>query len=84
MSRIEIPMEEYNGLKNKIKSLEQTLVDVSKETAIYKEKLSILESLVMDLESEKILSRIFSWKNIVNPFKEVFIKDEKKQKTKTT
>jgi archaellum component FlaC len=84
MSRIEIPMEEYNGLKNKIKSLEQTLVDVSKETAIYKEKLSILESLVMDLESEKILSRIFSWKNIVNPFKEVFIKDEKKTKTKTT
>ena len=84
MARIEIPMKEYNGLKNKIKSLEQTLVDVSKETAIYKEKLSILESLVMDLENEKILSRIFSWKNIVNPFKEVFKKDEKKQETKTT
>lgn len=81
MSRIEIPMTEYNGLKNKIKSLEQTLVDVSKETAIYKEKLSILESLVMDLENEKILSRIFSWKNIVNPFKEVFKDDEKEQKT---
>lgn len=84
MSRIEIPMKEYNGLKSKVKSLEQTLVDVSKETAIYKEKLSILESLVMDLENEKILSRIFSWKNIVNPFKEVFKKDEKKQETKTT
>ena len=81
MSRIEIPMKEYNGLKNKIKSLEQTLVDVSKEAATYKEKLSILESLVMDLENEKILSRIFSWKNIVNPFKEVFKKDEKKPKT---
>ena len=77
-------MTEYNGLKNKIKSLEQTLVDVSKETAIYKEKLSILESLVMDLEDEKVLNRIFSWKNIVNPFKEVFKKDGKKQETKTT
>ena len=84
MARIEIPMEEYNGLKNKIKSLEQTLVDVSNETAIYKEKLSILESLVMDLEGEKVLNRIFSWKNIVNPFKEVFKKDGKKQETKTT
>lgn len=84
MSRIEIPMKEYNGLKSKIKSLEQTLVDVSKEASVYKEKLNILESLVMDLENEKILSRIFSWKNIVNPFKEVFIKSEKKQKTKTT
>jgi hypothetical protein len=84
MSRIEIPMSEYNGLKSKIKSLEQTLVDVSKETAAYKEKLSILESLVMDLEDEGVLNRIFSWKNIVNLFKEVFKKDEKKQETKTT
>jgi len=84
MARIEIPMKEYNDLKSKIKSLEQTLVDVSKETAIYKEKLSILESLVMDLEGEGVLNRIFSWKNIVNPFKEVFKKDEKKQETKTT
>jgi hypothetical protein len=84
MSRIEIPMSEYNGLKSKIKSLEQTLVDVSKETAAYKEKLSILESLVMDLEGEGVLNRIFSWKNIVNLFKEVFKKDEKKQETKTT
>ena len=84
MSRIEIPMKEYNGLKSNIKSLEQTLIDVSKEASVYKEKLNILESLVMDLENEKILSRIFSWKNIVNPFKEVFIKSEKKQKTKAT
>ena len=74
-------MEEYNGLKNKIKSLEQTLVDVSKETAVYKEKLSILESLVMDLEDERVLNRIFSWKNIINPFKELLKKDEKKPKT---
>jgi hypothetical protein len=84
MARIEIPMKEYNDLKSKVKSLEQTLVDVSKETAIYKEKLSILESLVMDLEDEGILNRIFSWKNIISPFKEVFKKDEKKQETKTT
>jgi len=84
MSRIEIPMKEYNGLKNKIKSLEQTLVDVSKETALYKEKLSILESIVMDLEDEGVLNRIFSWKNIVNPFKELLKKDEKEQETKTT
>ena len=74
MSRIEIPMTEYNDFKNKIKSLEQTLVDVSKEKSAYEEKLSILESLVMDLEDEKVLNRIFSWKNIVNPFKEVFKK----------
>jgi archaellum component FlaC len=77
MSRIEIPMTEYNGLKNKIKQLESALVDVSKEASIYKEKLSVLESLVMDLDSEKLVDRLFSWKSIVKPFKDVFKKNDK-------
>jgi regulator of replication initiation timing len=76
-SRIEIPMTEYNGLKNKIKQLESTLVDVSKEASTYKEKLSILEGLVMDLENEKLVDRLFTWKSIVKPFKDVFKKNDK-------
>ena len=75
MSRIEIPMTEYNGLKNKIKQLESTLVDVSKEASTYKEKLGILEGLVIDLESEKLFDRLFNWKSIVKPFKDVFKKN---------
>lgn len=75
MSRIEIPMTEYNGLKNKIKQLESTLVDVSKEASIYKEKLGILEGLVIDLDNEKLVDRLFSWKSIVKPFKDVFKKN---------
>lgn len=77
MSRIEIPMTEYNGLKNKIKQLESTLVDVSKEASTYKEKLGILEGLVIDLDSEKLVDRLFSWKSIVKPFKDVFKKNDK-------
>ena len=77
MSRIEIPMTEYNGLKNKIKQLESTIVDVSKEASTYKEKLGILEGLVIDLESEKLVDRLFSWKSIVKPFKDVFKKNDK-------
>lgn len=76
MSRIEIPMTEYNGLKNKIKQLESTLVDVSKEASTYKEKLGILEGLVIDLDNEKLVDRLFSWKNIVKPFKDVFKKND--------
>ena len=76
MSRIEIPMTEYNGLKNKIKQLESTLVDVSKEASTYKEKLGILEGLVIDLDSEKLVDRIFSWKSIIKPFKDVFKKND--------
>lgn len=77
MSRIEIPMTEYNGLKNKIKQLESTLVDVSKEASTYKEKLGILEGLVIDLDSEKLVDRLFSWKSIIKPFKDVFKKNDK-------
>ena len=77
MARIEISMEEYNGLKNKIKQLESTLVDVSKEASTYKEKLGILEGLVIDLDSEKLVDRLFSWKSIVKPFKDVFKNNDK-------
>ena len=76
MSRIEIPMTEYNGLKNKIKQLESTLVDVSKEASTYKEKLGILEGLVIDLDSEKLVDRLFSWKSIIKPFKDVLKKND--------
>lgn len=79
MARIEISIEEYNGLKNKIKQLESTLADVSKEASTYKEKLGILEGLVIDLDSEKLVDRLFSWKNIVKPFKDVFKKNDKTQ-----
>lgn len=72
MSRIEIPMAEYNSLKNKIKQLEGTIVDVSQEASTYKEKLDVLEGLVIDLEDEKLINRVFKWKNIITPFKKVF------------
>lgn len=77
MARIEISMEEYNSLKNKIKQLESTLVDVSKEASTYKEKLGILEGLVIDLDNEKLVDRLFSWKRIVKPFKDVFKNNDK-------
>ena len=76
MARIEISMEEYNSLKNKIKQLESTLVDVSKEASTYKEKLGILEGLVIDLDNERLVDRLFSWKSIVKPFKDVFKKND--------
>lgn len=77
MARIEISIEEYNGLKNKIKQLESALVDVSKEASTYKEKLGILEGLVIDLDDEKLVDRLFSWKSIVKPFKDVFKNNER-------
>ena len=67
MSRIEIPLSEYNGLKKKVKDLEKALNDVSNEASLYKEKLGTVESAVLDLEGEGLVNRIFSWKNTIEP-----------------
>lgn len=72
MARIEVSLNEYNSLKRKIKDLEDTLNDVSKESAAYKEKLKKLEMLVSDLENETISNRIFRWYKIINPMKKIF------------
>jgi hypothetical protein len=80
MARIEIPIDEYNGLKNKIKALEATIVDVSKEAAFYKEKFKDAESLAYDLEAEGFISRLFRWKKIVSPLLELFRKTNDKNK----
>lgn len=69
MARIEIPMEEYNSLKQKVRELESTLGDVSKEAALYKEKLGNLKGLIIDLENETLIDRVFHWKGVVEPFK---------------
>ena len=79
MSRIEIPMSEYNALKNKIKQLESTLVDVSKEASIYKEKLEKLKGFVIDLGDESLIDRILRWKSIIKPLKDVFSENGKKE-----
>ena len=74
MSRIEISIQEFNSLKDKIRTLESSLIDVSKEAAIYKEKYSALRDLSMDLENESLLNRIFNWKDILKPFKKLLLR----------
>lgn len=79
MSRIEIPIAEYQGMKNKIRNLENALNSVSKEAAVNKEYIEKLKTLVLDLESEPFLGRLFRWKSVVEPFKELLEKHGKIQ-----
>lgn len=60
--RIEISIEEYIVLKNKIKTLESSLIDVSKDASKYKEKSNNLESLMKDVESLTLIERVLHWK----------------------
>ena len=66
MARIEISLEEYNALKNKVKNLEEQIVIDSKEIKKYKSDLEDLFFAIEDLENEGLFDRIFKWKNIIN------------------
>lgn len=71
MSRIEIDIKEYQGMRNKIKNLESALNSVSMEAATNKEIIEKVKALVVDLEGEGFFNRLFSWKSVIEPFKEL-------------
>lgn len=68
MARIEISLEEYNNLKNRIKVLENNIVDISKEAAEYKEKLDNMKRVLGDVVDASLTDRIFAWKTHMQPF----------------
>ena len=72
MSRIDIGMKEYQGMRDKIKNLESALNSVSTEAAINKELLEKARALVVDLDGEGFLNRLFSWSSVTKPLKDLF------------
>ena len=60
MARIEVDLAEYQGMRNKIKSLESALNSVSVEAATNKEIVENVKALVVDLEKEGFLNRLFA------------------------
>lgn len=74
MARIEIPMEEYQGLKDKVKSLESSLIEEKNQTSIYKQKFNEAKELFDDLKSEGLINRLFNWKRVIKPFNSLFYK----------
>lgn len=72
MPRIEIPLSEYDGLKEKIKELEERVVEMSNEAALYKETCDKAESLIYDIASEGIFNRLFKWNKTISPLFELF------------
>jgi uncharacterized protein YigA (DUF484 family) len=72
MSRIDIDMKEYQGMRDKIKNLESALNSVSTEAAINKELLEKARALVVDLDGEGFLNRLFSWSSVTKPLKDLF------------
>lgn len=73
-ARIEIDVKEYQGMKTKISNLEDALNSVSKDAAAYKEKIEKAKALVEDLDSETFIERLFKWKTLTTPLKELLTK----------
>lgn len=77
--RIEVTIEEYQGMRKKIKDLESALNSVSQEAAVNKEIIEQAKALVADIGEEGFIGRLFRWKSIVKPLIELF--NGKVQKT---
>ena len=60
--RIEIPMSEYNWMKERIEELEKELVDKNKELEKCTDKLLSTQIQLEDILSLSLVERVFKWK----------------------
>jgi hypothetical protein len=72
MAKIELDMKEYQGMISKIKNLESALNSVSTEAAQHKEMIEQAKALIVDLDEEKFLRRLFHWKSLTTQLKNLF------------
>lgn len=60
--RIELPMSEYNGMKERIEELEKELVEKNKELEKCTDKLLSTQNHLDDILSLSLVERVFKWK----------------------
>lgn len=65
--RIEIPMDEFKAMKEKIDSLEKALVSKDKEIEVLKNNYLVSQNTLEDITTLSLFERVFNWKsNIKN------------------
>lgn len=79
MARIEISLEEYESLKNNIKSLEEKNVALYREAQLAKDKLNVVRSLLFGLDDIGLLQRIINWKAYIKPLNDLFQENEQEK-----
>ena len=71
MTRIDISIEEYNALKDRITELEKTVARQDQTIENYEIQVdSLMASLDTVLHQTTWLERVFNWKNIVSLIEE--------------
>lgn len=61
--RIEIPMDEFKGMKEKIESLEKALVSKDKEIEVLKNSYLVSQNNLEDIAELSLFERVFNWKS---------------------
>lgn len=69
--RIEIPLDEYKGMKEKIESLEKALVSKEDELKVVKNEKMILLDEIEEFTSLSLFERAFKWESNVQEIFEV-------------
>jgi hypothetical protein len=79
MARIEISLEEYNGLKDTISKLEQNNLENEKAIQEMNDVLTEMYDELYDLVNETgFLNRVFAWNKTTQNAQEILEKYEKK------
>ena len=79
MARIEISLEEYNGLKDTISKLEQDNLENEKTIQEMNDVLTEMYDELYDLVNETgFLNRVFQWKKTTQDAQEILKKYENK------
>lgn len=63
--RIEIPMDEFKAMKEKIDSLEKALVSKDKEIEVLKNSYLVSQNNLEDITTLSLFERVFNWKSNV-------------------
>lgn len=66
MARIEIPIDEYKGMKEKIESLEKSLVESNKKAELYEQKYDNIQIELENILEAGILTRMFGWRRVLS------------------
>ena len=61
--RIEIPMDEFKAMREKIDSLEKTIVSKDKEIEVLKNSYLVSQNNLEDIAELSLFERVFNWKS---------------------
>ena len=62
--RIEMPLEEFNAMKNKIDEYEKIINNISKETSACKEENEKLKEILSEVFSMNAIDRLTDWNKV--------------------